>query len=109
MIWLTKKDLAETAPADVAAFRSPIPTHIVSNGEFMPAFQTAEQHEVEERIKELGDRLGRKLGLSRREFLRTSSGMAAAFLAMNSVYGPVFAVDPAEAADPAAAAERLRR
>ena len=35
--------------------------------------------------------------------------MAAAFLAMNRVYGPVFQVQEAEAADPAAATERAER
>src|SRR5205814_10411840 len=40
-------------------------------------------------------------GLDRRQFLRTSCGMAAAFLAMREVYGAnVFHVDPAEAAEP---------
>src|SRR5437867_4501872 len=108
MIWLTKEDLALTVPAERAAFRSPIPTQMVSNGEFMPARQTMQQRQVEERIKELADGLGGKLGLNRRKFLQTSCGMAAAFLAMNAVYGSVFTVDPAEAADPAAAAARLK-
>jgi len=74
MIWLTKKDLEQTAPADIAAFRSPIPTQIVSNGEFMPAPQTVQQRQVEERIKELADRFGGTLGLNRRAFLRTGAG-----------------------------------
>jgi uncharacterized protein len=107
MIWLTKKDLELTEPAEVAAFRSPIPTQMVSNGEFMPARQTRAQRQVEEQIKALADRFGGQLGLHRRQFLQTSCGMAAAFLAMNSVYGSVFAVDLAEAADPGAAAARL--
>jgi len=107
-MWLTKKDLEQTEPAEVAAFRSPIPTQMVSNGEFMPAPQTTQQRQVEERIKELADGFGGKLGLNRRQFLQTSCGMAAAFLAMNAVYGSVFTVDPAEAADPGAAAERLK-
>src|SRR3989454_10742091 len=108
MIWLTKKDLEHTEPAEVAAFRSPIPTQMVSNGEFMPARQTRAQRQVEEQIKALADRFGGQLGLNRRKFLQTSCGMAAAFLAMNAVYGSVFSVDPAEAADPEAAAERLK-
>ncbi|MFQ5974661.1 MAG: amidohydrolase family protein, partial [Alphaproteobacteria bacterium] len=41
-----------------------------------------------------------RLGLNRREFLTTSCGMAAAFLAMNEVYGLVFNVTKAEAAAP---------
>ena len=58
------------------------------------------------RIKELADTYGAKQGLDRREFLKTSSGMAAAFLAMNSVYGNVFNVSEAEAADATMANER---
>src|SRR6266542_3284856 len=72
MIWLTKKDLTRTEPAEVAAFRSPIPTQMVSNGEFMPAQQTRAQRQVEERIKMLADRFGSQLGLNRRKFLQTS-------------------------------------
>ena len=107
-MWLTKQDLQRTEPAEVAAFRSPIPTQMISNGEFLPAPQTAEQRQVEERIKDLASSCGRKLGLSRRQFLRTSCGMAAAFLAMNSVFGSVFQIDPAEGAQPEAAAARLK-
>jgi hypothetical protein len=46
--------------------------------------------------------------MDRRRFLQSSCGMAAAFVAMNSVFGPLFAVGPAEAADTEAAAERSR-
>jgi hypothetical protein len=94
---------------DRAAFESPVPTQIVSNGEFNPLPQTVQQRRVEERIKELADAIAPKLGLDRRQFLRTSSGMAAAFVAMNDVFGPLFAVDRAEAAEPAAATERANR
>ena len=88
------------------AFHSPIPTQVVSNGEFNPPPQSAQQKQVEARIKELADTYGAKQGLDRREFLKTSSGMAAAFLAMNSVYGNMFDVSEAEAADAAMANER---
>ena len=44
--------------------------------------------------------------MDRRRFLRTSCGMAAAFVAMNDVFGPVFNVDPAEAAEPEVGAAR---
>jgi len=103
---LSKSELARTEPADRAAFQSPVPTQIVSNGEFNPLPQTAQQRRVEERIKELADTIAPKLGLDRRQFLRTGCGMAAAFLAMNDVFGPLFAVARAEAAEPGAAAER---
>jgi hypothetical protein len=105
-IWLTKKELEQTLPAERAAFRSPVPTQIVSNGEFMPPPQTERQRELEQRIRDLADLHGGKLGMSRRRFLASSCGMAAAFVAMNSVHGSFFDVDPAEASDPEAAAER---
>jgi hypothetical protein len=94
------------APAESASFRSPIPTQIVSNGEFTPLPQTREQRRVEARIKAMAGDLGRRHGLSRRQFLASSAGMAAAFLAMNEVFGHVFDVSPAEAAQPGVAAER---
>src|SRR6201993_77958 len=103
---LSKSELARTEPADRAAFESPVPTQIVSNGEFNPLPQTAQQRRVEERIKEIANAIALKLGLDRRQFLRTGSGMAAAFLAMNDVFVPLLAVARAEAAEPAAAAER---
>ena len=88
------------------ALQSPIPTQVISNGEFNPSPRNAQQKQVEARIKELADVYGTKQGLDRREFLKTSSGMAAAFLAMNSVYGKIFDVSEAEAADAALATER---
>jgi len=107
-IFLSKRELEQTEPADKAAFRSPVPTQMIANGEFNPIPQTLQQRQVEARIKELADATAGKLGLSRRRFLRTGSGMAAAFLAMNDVYGRIFDVSSAEAAEPAAAAERAK-
>ena len=77
----------------------PLPTKDLSNGEFRPLPQTARQKLTEVTIKSLADRFGRELGLDRRQFLRSSCGMAAAFLALNSIYGSIFHVDEAEAAD----------
>jgi predicted TIM-barrel fold metal-dependent hydrolase len=105
-IYLSKRELAQTEPAETAAFRSPVPTQMVSNGEFNPLPQTEHQRQVEERIKHLADTAGRKLGMDRRRFLKTSCGMAAAFVALNDVFGPLFDVSAAEAAEPEAAASR---
>ncbi|MER3415277.1 MAG: amidohydrolase [Gemmataceae bacterium] len=85
---------------------SPLPTQVVSNEEFYPLPQTLEQKQVEARIQELADRFGKMLGLDRRQFLCTSGGMAAAFMALNEVFGPYFEVDAAELLDPAARAEK---
>ena len=63
------------------------------------------QRQVEARIKALADELGRRQGLSRRQFLGTAAGMAAAFVAMNEVYGPLFSATRAEAATPEMAKE----
>lgn len=104
--YLSDDEFRRTAPAEVASFRAPIPTQIISNGEFNPLSQTPEQQRVETRIKEMADGLGRRHGLSRRQFLASSAGMAAAFLAMNEVFGPVFDVSRAEAASPGVADAR---
>src|SRR5499433_663282 len=84
----------------------PLPTRLVSNEEFPPLPQTAAQRQVEDRILTAAGRLGPRLGLSRRDFLRTSGGIATALLAMNAVFGRFFDVAEVEAADPAAFQER---
>ena len=104
--YLSDEELTRTAPAEVAAFASPVPTQIVSNGEFNPLPQTREQQRVEARIKELADDLGPRHGMNRRQFLASSAGMAAAFLAMNEVFGPLFDVSKAEAQTPGVANQR---
>jgi predicted TIM-barrel fold metal-dependent hydrolase len=100
-MWVRQCDLdaANDAPP-------PIPTRIASNEEFVPPPQSPEQKAVEERLTALGDRNARRLGLSRRDFFRTGSGLAAALLAFNDVFGPCYDVQAAEAEDPQAFAER---
>ena len=87
-------------------FPSPVPTRIVSNEEFVPPPQTLAQREVEGRIEEAGERISRYVGLSRREFMKSTGGMAVALLAMNSVFGKFFDVLEVEALEPPAFAER---
>ena len=104
--YLSPEELQRTAPAETAAFASPVPTQIVSNGEFNPLPQTREQARVEARIKDLADRLAPGHGMDRRRFLASTAGMAAAFLAMNEVFGPIFDVSRAEAQTPGVADQR---
>ena len=104
--YLSDEELERTAPAEIASFRSPIPTQIVSNGEFNPLPQTPDQQRVEARVKELAETLSPRHGMSRRRFLASSAGMAAAFVAMNDVFGPLFDVSHAEAATPGVAEQR---
>src|SRR3954470_14003176 len=84
----------------------PLPTRLVSNEEFPPLAQTPAQLAVEAHILAEAGRLAPRLGLSRRDFLRSSGGMATSLLAMNAVFGRFFDVLPVEAADPAALRER---
>lgn len=108
-MYLSKRELARTEPAETAAFPSPVPTQMISTGEFNPRPQSKQQRQFEERLKTIAEANGRKLGMDRRDFLRTSCGMAAAFVALNEVFGPLFRVSAAEAAEPAAAAEQTAR
>ena len=98
MQYLSERELAMTEGGETGAARTPVPTQIVSNGEYTPLPQTAQQRQVEGRIMELADTLGKQQGLTRRQFLASTAGMAAAFVAMNEVYGPVFDASLAEAA-----------
>jgi predicted TIM-barrel fold metal-dependent hydrolase len=98
--FLTREELKKLKPAETSAFPSPIPTQIVSSDEYFPQAQNRQQRHVEARVKEIAAGMARKLGISRRSFLKTSAGMASAFLAMNEVYGALFDVTPAEAVTP---------
>jgi predicted TIM-barrel fold metal-dependent hydrolase len=100
-MWIRQCEADEEKP-----IQSPIPTEICSNEEFIPPPQTTDQERWEMRIAEMADKCARKLGVSRRRFLQTTGGMAAAMLAYNEVFGETYDVDPIEALDPAAYAEK---
>ncbi|NIB38937.1 amidohydrolase family protein [Pseudomaricurvus alkylphenolicus] len=89
--------------------QSPIPSRSISNGEFTPLPQTDQQRAFEAKLSEIADTNSKKLNISRRNFLRSSSGMAAAFLSMNAVYGSLFSVKEAEAIERSVAEERAKR
>lgn len=97
---LSPDELQRLIPAETARFRSPIPTQSVSSDEFFPAAQTPKQREFELRIKALGSQLAKKHGVSRRRFFQGAAGMAAAFVAMNDTFGPIYMVSRAEAQTP---------
>src|SRR5439155_1144633 len=104
--WLDETQLAACVRADESGtLQSPIPTRMISNGEYMPAPQTKKQKQVEMRIHELSETASRKLGMDRRRFLTSTGGMAAAFLAMNEVFGRFFNVSPIEMFEPEAYAQ----
>ena len=98
-VHMSDEEMRLVAPAETDAFHSPVPTQVVSNGEYNPLPQTEQQRQVEGLIKEMADVQAKRHGMDRRQFLATSAGMATAFLAMNKVFGPVFDVSEAEAGD----------
>ena len=103
---LDEKQASQLRRADEPGqVRSPIPTRVVSNGEYMPPPQSEHQRRVEARIGELAETASKKLGMSRRRFLAGAGGSAAAFVAMNEVFGRFFNVDPVEMFEPLAAQE----
>jgi hypothetical protein len=104
--WLDDGQVAKCARADEdEAFRSPVPTRMISNGEYMPAEQTEKQKRVEARIQELAETTSKRIGVDRRRFLTSTAGKAAAFLAMNEVFGRFFDVDLVDMLEPAAYAQ----
>lgn len=100
-MWIRKSDKDRLSDQHL-----PLPTQVISNEEFEPMPQTLDQKAVENLILEMADEYGRRLGMSRRAFLQTSGGMAAAFLAMNKVHGQAFTVSEEELTEPAAFSER---
>ncbi len=84
----------------------PVPSRISSNEEFVPPPQSAEQKAYEARLAEISERAAKRQGRSRREFLKSGSGMAAALLALNQVFGDCYEVEAAEVEDPQAFEEK---
>ncbi|HMY74587.1 MAG TPA: hypothetical protein PLQ88_22395, partial [Blastocatellia bacterium] len=75
---------------------SPMPTQVVSNEEIIPRPQSEPQKMVEQLIGEMSEVRAKKLGMQRRDFMRTSMGMATCFLASNQVFGKCWEVDEIE-------------
>jgi predicted TIM-barrel fold metal-dependent hydrolase len=100
-MWVRQCDLdaKDEAPA-------PIPARIVSNEEFIPPAQTPKEKEYEARVQEISAQAAKRQGIDRRKFIRTGSGMAAAFLALNQVFGDCYEVDAAELEDPKGVSEK---
>jgi predicted TIM-barrel fold metal-dependent hydrolase len=87
-------------------FLPPIPSRIASNEEFVPPPQSPEQKEYEARLAQISECAAKHQGCSRRDFLRSGSGMAAALLALNQVFGDCYEVAAEEVDDPKAFEER---
>jgi hypothetical protein len=95
----------------------PIPTQLVSNGEYWPLPQNERQRKIEGLVRSMADERARKLGMSRRSFLRSAAGTATALMAINIASGcgggddgggGGFAVDDCATRDPEAAREKFQ-
>lgn len=94
----------------------PFPFSDVSNGEWCPRPPSRRQRAAAALFREEAERRARRLGLSRREFLRSAAGTATAFMVLNSVYGlpssgsaAPLPVSPEQCDDPDAARELFAR
>src|SRR5690242_3474472 len=100
-MWIRQCDL----DADVEAL-PPIPAQIASNEEFVPPQPSMGQREYRAQLEVIADRAAKRQGLSRRDFFKTGSGMAAALMALNQVFGDCYDVSADEVDDPQAFEER---
>jgi predicted TIM-barrel fold metal-dependent hydrolase len=100
-MWVRQCDLDARQEAPL-----PIPSRIASNEEFIPPPQSPQQKEYEARVHAISEREARRQGVSRRDFLRSGSGFAAALMALNQVFGRCYEVDAAEVEDQKAFAEK---
>ena len=105
-MWLRGAQLRGLERAFRKRVECPVPTQVVSSGECLPPAQTRRQAQVEWLMQHDADHHARRQGIARGRYLRSQSGMAAAFVAMNRVYGELYDVAPVEAADPDAAEAR---
>jgi predicted TIM-barrel fold metal-dependent hydrolase len=89
--------------------RLPIKLDPVSNGEFVPRPPDPRIREVQRRAHQRAAATARALGVSRRDFLRTSAGAATVLLALNELTacGGTYKVPPEAANDEDAAREAL--
>jgi uncharacterized protein len=100
-MWIRQCDLDADDPCP-----APISTRIASNEEFIPPPQSPAQLQYAARLNELSTWAAGKQQIDRRTFLRTGSGMAAALVALNDVFGPCYAVERDELLDQRAFEER---
>jgi predicted TIM-barrel fold metal-dependent hydrolase len=65
----------------------PFPLSDVSNGEWIPRPPNDKQRAAARMLGEEADKRAKKLGMSRRQFLRTAAGTATAYMVLNTVHG----------------------
>lgn len=79
--------MAKKKSTPEAPLESPIAFHPCSNGEYCPTPETDRDHLAARRFRELVDEHRGRLGMTRREYIRSACGTAAALIVINQVYG----------------------
>src|SRR5256886_17003772 len=93
--WFSEAQLDRLAPVDYAdPVHSPIPTQMVSNGEYMPIGQTDKQKEVEARLAGPPPQPAKRAGPAPRNVPATPRRPAASLLARDHVVRPGLALRP---------------
>src|SRR5262245_56280297 len=91
---------------------SPVPFRPGSNGEFVPLPATDVDRRAEEAFRRVVDENVRRLGVSRRSFVTSACGTAAALAVIGETYGcggpRTYAVDAKTTVDHDAACAKLR-
>jgi uncharacterized protein len=98
--WIRKSDLDAWLDRYL-----PVPTQVISSEEYQPIAQRVQQGRLEHEIVATAELTAKYLGIDRRKFLCSSCGMALAFAAINTVFGPFFRVDATELLEPRPPAE----
>jgi predicted TIM-barrel fold metal-dependent hydrolase len=101
-MWIPKWQRDEKKGVD-----SPVPTQAISNEEYVPRPQTKQQKQWESLISEMSEDNAKKVGMSRRDYMRSSMGMATAFVASNMVFGNNWEVSADETVEAAATEEKF--
>jgi uncharacterized protein len=86
--------------------RLPVPSRIVSNGEFTPPRQSVRLKQYERRLIADGTTAAAKRGIALEKYWQSPTAMALAFAMLNEQFGASFSVEKSEITDDEAAIER---
>ncbi len=106
MVMLLTDAVRQTLMPAEQLTRLPVPSRIVSNGEFTPPRQSKALQRYETHLLEQSKRRARSHGQTLAAYLQTPMAMASAFAALNMQFDAAFTVGQGEASDPAAAKAR---
>jgi uncharacterized protein len=99
---LTGDALRNLAPAE-GLLRLPVPSRIISNGEFTPPRQSMHLKRYEHQLIKLGTQAAAKRGITLNQYWQSPTAMASAFAMLNEQFGAAFSVADDEATDDDAA------